>query len=127
MSTSGLLLTPGDAFDLRNYLQKQGFAKRPLETLQLSLDTPAIRSCSFHTTLATNNDPSTASSVTDIVLSLLEGKKPSAALLALADKLALQLIRPEAFLAVPQYWFCGVARNGRRSGSAIFDGPELLY
>jgi hypothetical protein len=101
----GLLLTPGDAFDLRNYLQKQGFAERPLETLQLALDTPRDQILQFPYRLAQDNDPNTASSVTDVVLSLLDGKKPSAALLSLADKLALQLIRPEAFLAVPWYWF----------------------
>lgn len=101
----GLLLTPGDASDLKRYLLAQGFATDPLKAVQSALDSPRDQILQFPYRLPQADDLSEPLSVTELLLRTMSAGKPGPALLAAAEQLALHLIRPESFLAVPWYWF----------------------
>jgi hypothetical protein len=104
----GLVLTPGDAQDLRDWLLAQGLSLDPLGVLSKAITTPRDQILAFPYRLpdekatALFNEPA---SVHQVVSYILAPKLMDPTLAGLCDRLASHLIRPESFLAVPWYWF----------------------
>lgn len=104
----GLVLTPGDAQDLYDWLLAQGLSVDPLGVLSRAITSPRDQILAFpyrlpgdkETTLFTE-----PASVHQVVSRALSPKPLDPTLAGLCDRLASHLIRPESFLAVPWYWF----------------------
>ena len=104
----GLVLTPGDAQDLYDWLLAQGLSPDPLGVLSKAITTPRDQILAFPYRLP--NEKTTAlftepASVHAVVSRALTPKPMDPTLAGLCDRLATHLIRPESFLAVPWYWF----------------------
>jgi hypothetical protein len=104
----GLVLTPGDAQDLYDWLLAQGLPLDPLAVLSKAITTPRDQILVFPYRLpdekaaALFTEPA---SVHQVVSRALAPKSLDPTLAGLCDQLASHLIRPESFLAVPWYWF----------------------
>lgn len=104
----GLLLTPGDAQDLFEWLVKSGATEEPAEALKLAIETPRDQILTFPYRVP---DPlrdkrfDSAVSVHEVLQSVMGASRLTPALAGLCDRLSVHLIRPESFLAVPWYWF----------------------
>ncbi len=104
----GLVLTPGDAEDLHNWLLAQAVSLDPLGVLSKAIVTPRDQILAFPFRLPDKNTPALfaeATSVHEVVSKTLAPKPLDPTLAGLCDRLASHLIRPESFLAVPWYWF----------------------
>jgi len=104
----GLQLTPGDAQDLYHWLVRTGAREDPAAALQRALDLPRDQILAFPYRVP---DPEkdklfgAAVSVHEILQAAAGATRLTPLLAGLCDQLALHLIRPESFLAVPWYWF----------------------
>ncbi len=104
----GLLLTPGDAEDLYNWLLTQAVSLDPLGVLSKAIATPRDQILTFPFRLPNEKAPALftgATSVHEVLSTALSPKPLDPTLAGLCDRLASHLIRPESFLAVPWYWF----------------------
>ena len=104
----GLVLTPGDAQDLYDWLLAHGLPLDPLAVLAKAITTPRDQILVFpyrlpdEKAVALFTEPA---SVHQVVTRALAPKSLDPTLAGLCDQLASHLIRPESFLAVPWYWF----------------------
>jgi len=104
----GLVLTPGDAQDLYDWLLAQGLSLDPLGVLSKSITIPRDQILSFPYRLPGEKEAilfTDPASVHQVVSQALSPKGMDPTLAGLCDRLASHLIRPESFLAVPWYWF----------------------
>jgi len=104
----GLLLTPGDAQDLYDWLLAQGLSLDPLGVLSKAITIPRDQILAFPYRLPgemTSPQLAGPASVHQVVSLALAPKSMDPTLAGLCDRLASHLIRPESFLAVPWYWF----------------------
>lgn len=104
----GLLLTPGDASDLYDWLQKHDIRGNPIEVLTEALRTGRDNILQFPYRTPDSANPlffDQAVSVHHIVTLALESQRLNTILASLCDALTSHLIRPESFLAIPWYWF----------------------
>lgn len=104
----GLVLTPGDAQDLYDWLLSQALSLDPLGVLSKAITTPRDQILAFPYRLP--DEKATALftepvSVHVVVSKALSPKPLDPTLAGLCDRLANHLIRPESFLAIPWYWF----------------------
>lgn len=104
----GMLVTPGDASDLYNWLIEHQLYNNPAEVLSMALQTSRDKILQFpFRTVAEQESLSIpqATSVHDVVRLALGERRLSAALAGMCDALAFHLIRPGSFLSIPWYWF----------------------
>ena len=104
----GLVLTPGDAQDLYDWLLAQGLPLDPLAVLSKAITTPRDQILVFPYRLPDEKAAALFTepvSVHQVVTRALAPKSLDPTLAGLCDQLASHLIRPESFLAVPWYWF----------------------
>jgi len=104
----GLVLTPGDAQDLYNWLLAQGLSLDPLGVLSKAIAIPRDQILAFPYRLPSEKESSLftePASVHQVVSLALAPKLMDPTLAGLCDRLASHLIRPESFLAIPWYWF----------------------
>ena len=104
----GLVLTPGDAQDLYDWLLAQGLSLDPLGVLSKAITTPRDQILAFPYRLPGDKEStlfSGSASVLQVVSRALSPKNLDPTLAGLCDRLASHLIRPESFLAIPWYWF----------------------
>ncbi len=104
----GLVLTPGDAQDLYDWLLAQGLSLDPLGVLSKAITIPRDQILAFPYRLPSENAHplfSEPASVHQVLSQALSPKALDPTLAGLCDRLASHLIRPESFLAVPWYWF----------------------
>jgi len=104
----GLVLTPGDAQDLYDWLLAQGLSLDPLGVLSKSITIPRDQILSFPYRLPGEKETilfTDPASVHQVVSQALPPKAMDHTLAGLCDRLASHLIRPESFLAIPWYWF----------------------
>ena len=104
----GLVLTPGDAQDLHDWLLAQGISLDPLGVLSKAITTPRDQILAFPYRLPDDKAFTLFTepvSVHVVVSKALSPKPLDPTLAGLCDRLANHLIRPESFLAVPWYWF----------------------
>ncbi len=104
----GLVLTPGDAQDLYDWLLAQGLSLDPLGVLSKAITIPRDQILAFPYRLPGEKAPArfnAPASVHQVVSQALMPKTLDPTLAGLCDRLASHLIRPESFLAVPWYWF----------------------
>ena len=104
----GLVLTPGDAQDLHDWLLSQVLLLDPLGVLSKAIATPRDQILTFPYRLPTEKVSTLftePASVHEVVSRALSPKVLDPTLAGLCDRLASHLIRPESFLAVPWYWF----------------------
>lgn len=104
----GILLTPGDAFDLFDWLNQNDITTNPIATLSRLLDTQRDEVFSFPFRVPNPEKDfvfDEATSVHDVIERALSPQKLDPTLASLADRIANHLVRPESFLAVPWYWF----------------------
>jgi len=119
----GLVLTPGDAQDLYDWLLAQCISLDPLAALSRAIITPRDQILAFPYRLP--NESVTAlfkepTCVHQVVSLAMAPKQLDPTLAGLCDRLASNLIRPESFLAVPWYWF-------RRVLPELGDDLGVLY
>lgn len=104
----GLVLTPGDAQDLYEWLLAEGVSFDPLAVLSKAITIPRDQILVFPYRLPSENESalfSEPASVHQVVSRALAPKALDPTLAGLCDRLASHLIRPESFLAIPWYWF----------------------
>ena len=104
----GLVLTPGDAQDLYDWLLAQGLSLDPLAVLSKAITIPRDQILAFPYRLPGAKETSLftePASVHQVVSLALSPKSMDPTLAGLCDRLASHLIRPESFLAIPWYWF----------------------
>ncbi len=104
----GLVLTPGDAQDLYEWLLAEGILLDPLAVLSKAITIPRDQILTFPYRLPSENESALftePASVHQVVSRALAPKTLDPTLAGLCDRLASHLIRPESFLAVPWYWF----------------------
>lgn len=107
----GMLLTPGDAQDLYDWLLAQGVQADPVSVLTAALRAPRDHILRFPYRLP---DPAGTglfdqpASTHDVLRRALPAPMMNAAIAGLCDRLAAHLVRPGSFLAVPWYWFRNV-------------------
>ena len=104
----GLVLTPGDAQDLYDWLLAQSLSLDPLGVLSKAITIPRDQILAFPYRMPTEKAPALfvePASVHQVVSRALAPKTLDPTLAGLCDRLASHLIRPESFLAVPWYWF----------------------
>ena len=104
----GILLTPGDACDLYDWLIRNNLSEQPIAVLSRLLDTRRDEILTFpfrvpdaEKDIAFDQPASTH----EIIEKALGNQKLDPTLSGLADRVAMHLVRPESFLAVPWYWF----------------------
>ena len=104
----GLILTPGDARDLYDWLLAQAVSLDPIGILSKAISTPRDQILAFPYRLPDRSlsplfqEPA---SVHEVVTHAIAQSALDPTLAGLCDRLATHLIRPESFLAVPWYWF----------------------
>ena len=104
----GLVLTPGDAQDLYDWLLAQGLPLDPLAVLSKAITVPRDQILVFPYRLPDEKAAelfTEPASVHQVVSRALAPNPLDPTLAGLCDRLASHLIRPESFLAVPWYWF----------------------
>lgn len=103
----GLVLTPGDASDLLTWLENHNIREHPLETITdaMHIGREQILQFPYRTKGSGPNYFDGATSIHQVVCQALGIIHLDPLLSSLCDSLAMHLIRPESFLAIPWYWF----------------------
>ncbi len=104
----GLVLTPGDAQDLYEWLLAEGLSFDPLAVLSKAITISRDQILAFPYRLPSTQETTLftePANVHQVVSRALAPKTMDPTLAGLCDRLASHLIRPESFLAIPWYWF----------------------
>lgn len=105
----GQVLCPGDASDLADWLNENGFQEDPIPALNKALQSPRNHILQFPYRLPDKKEASgTPFSVRQVVARILNRSRLDPTLSGLCDRLSSHLIRPQSFLAMPWYWFKNV-------------------